>query len=230
VSTVLNYPWSRSTIVRSRFDPLPTPQLVWLMHCTFHPLIIARGVYDTLAPPAMDPHYYEDNFGGCTWTLLPLKVVCIRHEAQADEEIVAWVKQHTNLIAHLPLSTFPDFHFSTSIVHPSRLLTFFCLGSDTSGACLMLPRDKVGVVDPWPRSVKRIHANFKKCCPHRPAFCLLTSVPAYCGGLTIFRRCTGRTTCASSITGAPTQSTSCFFHSVACADIWPVDSVRIWLG
>ena len=94
---------------------------------------MARGVYDPLAPPAMDPHYYEDNFGGCTWTLLPPKVVCIRHEAQADEEIVTWVKQHTNLIAHPPLSTFPDFHFSTFIVHPSRLLTFFVLAQTLRG-------------------------------------------------------------------------------------------------
>jgi len=64
--------------------------------------------------------YYEDDFGGCTWTLLPPKVVCIRHEAQADEEIVAWVKQHTNLIAHLPLSTFPDFIFLLLLyIHPA---------------------------------------------------------------------------------------------------------------
>ena len=54
----------------------------------------------------MDPHYYEDISGGCTWALLPPKVVFIRHETQADEEIVAWVKQHTNLIACPPLSVF----------------------------------------------------------------------------------------------------------------------------
>jgi choline dehydrogenase-like flavoprotein len=39
-------------------------------------------------------------------------------EVQTDEELIAWIKQYTNSIAH------------------------------TSGTCSMLPRDKGGVVDP----------------------------------------------------------------------------------
>ncbi|KAI0247513.1 hypothetical protein BJV78DRAFT_1157164 [Lactifluus subvellereus] len=64
---------------------------------------------DPLTPPALDPHYYEEDFAR-------------EHnpgpEVQTDEELIAWIKQYTNSIAH------------------------------TSGTCSMLPRDKGGVVDP----------------------------------------------------------------------------------
>ncbi|KAH9033854.1 GMC oxidoreductase [Lactarius hengduanensis] len=106
--SVLNHPWSRGTIHATSPDPL--------------------------APPAFDPHYFEDEFDLQNMVEVvkftrrlaktsPLSDIIAREhnpgpEVQTDEEIVAWVKQFTLSIAH------------------------------TSGTCSMLPRDKGGVVDP----------------------------------------------------------------------------------
>ena len=63
------------------------------------------------------------------------------------------------------------------MVHPERLLSFFRLGSDTSGACSILLPDKGGVVGSLPKVSKLLGC------------CLLASTrtsPAHCGGLTIF--------------------------------------------
>jgi choline dehydrogenase-like flavoprotein len=106
--SVLNHPWSRGTIHATSPDPL--------------------------AQPALDPHYYEDEFDLKNMVELvkfarrlgktsPLGDIIAREhnpgsEIQTDEELVAWIKQFTNSIAH------------------------------TSGTCSMLPRDKGGVVDP----------------------------------------------------------------------------------
>jgi len=108
IVSILNHPWSRGTVHATSTDPL--------------------------APPAMDPHYYEDDFDLQSMVELvkfvrrlgktsPLSDIIEREhnpgpEVQTDEEIVAWTKQYTNSIAH------------------------------TSGTCSMLPRDKGGVVDP----------------------------------------------------------------------------------
>lgn len=105
---VLNHPWSRGTIHAISPDPL--------------------------AQPALDPHYYEDEFDLQNMVELvkfarrlgktsPLGDIIAREhnpgpEVQTDEEIVAWIKEFTNSIAH------------------------------TAGTCSMLPRDKGGVVDP----------------------------------------------------------------------------------
>ncbi|KAI9433324.1 GMC oxidoreductase [Lactarius indigo] len=106
--SVLNHPWSRGTVHATSPDPL--------------------------APPALDPHYFEDEFDLQNMvevvkftrrlaTTSPLSDIIAREhnpgpEVQTDEEIIAWVKQFTNSIAH------------------------------TSGTCSMLPRNKGGVVDP----------------------------------------------------------------------------------
>ncbi|KAF8267309.1 GMC oxidoreductase-domain-containing protein [Lactarius quietus] len=108
VASVFNHPWSRGTIHATSPDPL--------------------------APPALDPHYYENEFDLQNMVELvkvarrlgktsPLADIIAREhnpglEVQTDEELVAWVKQFTGSIAH------------------------------TSGTCSMLPRDKGGVVDP----------------------------------------------------------------------------------
>ncbi|KAH9967749.1 hypothetical protein BGW80DRAFT_1462090 [Lactifluus volemus] len=108
IVSILNHPWSRGTIHAASADPL--------------------------APPALDPHYYEDDFDLQNMVELvkfvrklgktsPIGDIIAREhnpgpEVQTDEELVAWIKQHTNSIAH------------------------------TSGTCSMLPRDKGGVVDP----------------------------------------------------------------------------------
>ncbi|KAI0278556.1 GMC oxidoreductase [Russula aff. rugulosa BPL654] len=106
--SILNHPWSRGTIHAVSSDPS--------------------------VPPAMDPHYYEDEFDMQTMVELtkfvrrlgktsPLADIIAREhnpgpEVQTDEELIAWIKQYSNSIAH------------------------------TSGTCSMLPRDKGGVVDP----------------------------------------------------------------------------------
>ncbi|KAI9455778.1 GMC oxidoreductase [Lactarius psammicola] len=97
------------------------------------PSVVARE-YHPLAPPTLDPHYYEDEFDLQNMIELvkftrrlgktsPLSDIVAREhnpgpEIQTDEELIAWIKQFTNSIAH------------------------------TSGTCSMLPRDKGGVVDP----------------------------------------------------------------------------------
>ncbi|KAI0287233.1 GMC oxidoreductase [Russula brevipes] len=108
IVAILNHPWSRGTIHAASADPL--------------------------VPPAMDPHYYEDDFDLQNMVELakfvrrlgktsPLGDIIAREhnpgpEVQTDEELIAWIKQYTNSIAH------------------------------TTGTCSMLPRDKGGVVDP----------------------------------------------------------------------------------
>ncbi|KAF8485370.1 GMC oxidoreductase [Russula ochroleuca] len=108
IVAMLNHPWSRGTVHAVTPDPL--------------------------APPALDPHYYQDDFDMQTMIELtkfvrrlgktaPLGDIIAREhnpgpEVQTDEELIAWIKQYTNSIAH------------------------------TSGTCSMLPRDKGGVVDP----------------------------------------------------------------------------------
>jgi len=108
IVAILNHPWSRGTIHAVSADPL--------------------------VPPAMDPHYYEDDFDLQNMVELakfvrrlgktsPLGDIIAREhnpgpEVQTDEELIAWIKQYTNSIAH------------------------------TTGTCSMLPRDKGGVVDP----------------------------------------------------------------------------------
>ncbi|KAH9991497.1 GMC oxidoreductase-domain-containing protein [Russula vinacea] len=72
---------------------------------------------DPLAPPALDPHYYEDDFDIQTIVELtkfvrrlgktaPLGDIIAREhnpgpEVQTDEELIAWIKQTTNSIARI---------------------------------------------------------------------------------------------------------------------------------
>ena len=52
----------------------------------------------------MDPHYYEDDFGGCTWALLPPKVVLTRHVTLDLQNMVELVKFVRRLGETSPLS------------------------------------------------------------------------------------------------------------------------------